>query len=179
METETISTSHTDLYQWKERFFSSRTDIFKAKEKVGFLKQYCFSRKIPASIFDERYVFRSKGFFQKNIEIWKVSNKQKVGEIRFHSWSPKSDIMLSDGKKRYHWKFSNIWDTRWEVTHQNQRILYSKTRFSKGKMRARGTNEQHGLDPILLLSAMYVYSYFRQQLYVIAIFIPIILAATG
>jgi len=173
--TETDLSFNENIYRWKDHFFSSQTDIYKGDRKVGSLRQRCFRREISASILGERIVFRSQGLFSRNVAIWKASTKQKVGEIRFQTWGCGSEIMLDEGKKKYQWKYSNLWNTRWELSYENKRVLYSKSTFGKGKTKSYTQK----IDPILLLSAYYVYSRYRQQSYALVVFLPIIAVASG
>lgn len=154
--------------RWKKKFFSNVYRIYNETQQIGELRKRSFSRTSTAALNNEKYSFRTSGFFEQCTEILDGS-ENRIGEIRYGSWMTKATVRL--GEETYQWKYCNTWNSKWSLHDEDGlRITYNGSSNS-------GYINSTTDHPLLLLIGLYISDYYCETLLVVllVIFIPIFL----
>lgn len=85
--------------------FSSTYKIYKDGKPVGYLMKRSLSATHEAQIFDNKYLFIWKGFFNEKTNIVDKEQKKVIGKIEYNSWKTRAKITTTNSKLL--WKFNN------------------------------------------------------------------------
>lgn len=152
---------------WKKGVFSNLYKIYSNGKQIGNLKDKSFSQSSIGVLDNKEYLFQTKGFFKQKTKIIDTTENKTVGEINYNNWMTKVTITIND--KTINWKYDNLWNTKWSISNsEGINIKYSGS--STG-----GQIETNIDDAVLLLSGLFVTSYYWQMTIAIlvAVFIPI------
>ena len=153
--------------RWEKGFFSSTYSIFSDSQLIGQLKDKTFSQSTDGELNGTKFTFKTKGFLRQKTEIIDTLDNKVIGEITYNNWMTKADLMI--GKKKYLWKYDNLWNTRWRIfDSEGTEIKYSGS--SK-----RGQIYSNTDDPLLILSGLVVTNYYWQTTIavLVAVFVPL------
>ena len=136
---------------WTKDAFKYNHSIFSGAELVGEIKDSSLHRSVRATLFGKKYVFEKNGFIRTSIEIIEITDRKKLGTIKFKMFSSKALISFNDNTDRYMWKFKHSLTRRWEVINPRGEILLT------GKSRKEGYVQlSDERSPLLLLSTLVI-----------------------
>ena len=142
-------------YKWTKGFFSSTYEIYSSEKKTGELKQELFSNTVYGKINESYYKFRKKGLFSSEIEITDLKSKDLIGRIKLDSWVNKADILLDN--QRFEWKSNSIWNNKWSIWGNNQKLVELKTSgLGYGYIKSTTTND------LLLITGLLSINYYKK-----------------
>ncbi len=158
----------TTRLHWKRGAFSSTYRILSGDQEIGSLRDQTFKQKSDGEIHGERYRFQTQGLFKQHTQIMDLEKQEVIGNIRYNSWMTKAEITIRD--RPYHWKYENVWQTRWTLTDDQKKILLS---FSGGM--TKGSIEGDDPGDLLVLIGLFVTNYYTQGgiAIFVAVFVPI------
>lgn len=153
---------------WNKKTFSNLYKIFSNDQLIGNIKKKSFSSDAKAEIDKKRYNFITSGFFEPGTKIYDVAEEKYVGKIEYNTWRTKATIRL--GNKTAHWKYDNIWNTKWSI-HDAEGTKISYQGSSSG-----GNIYSNTDNSILLLSGLFITNYYWQTSFavILIILIPIL-----
>lgn len=155
---------------WKKKIFSGVYTIHAYGKQIGELNDKLFSKTATAVLNNERYLFRTTGFFQQHTEIIAQSNNKVAGSITYGTWLTTASITING--KITHWKYSNTWNTKWNVFNdQGVEINYVGSAQT-------GTISSNTEDALLIICGLFIPHYLWQisLIFILMIFIPILLS---
>ena len=142
--------------KWKKKIFSNLLSIYSNKQKVGELKNKCFSESAQGELNGKKYIFKTKGVFKQHTEIIDGEDNEVIGTITYNSWKSKATVSI--GEKTLNWEYSNFWHTKWSVYNSNCLSIRYSASCSHGQIDS-GTD-----DPLIILSGLYVSNYYSQTI---------------
>jgi hypothetical protein len=131
------------------------------------LEEKTFSKTAHGIFNGEKYIFTTKGFFNRHTDIIHANDNKVIGEITYSSWMSKATLTTLD--KKVSWKYDNPWNTKWSISNSSGiRISYAGSTTS-------GRIDSNTDDSLLLLSGLFVTNYYRQMSIevIVAVFLPI------
>ncbi|MCD9855283.1 hypothetical protein LUD75_11225 [Epilithonimonas sp. JDS] len=147
-------------YNFKKYIFSNSYKIYEVDKEIGFIKRNYLSNITVAELNEKRFIYKEKGFFDKQTEIINSDNKI-VGKINYSSWNKKAFLRLYGNE--VNWKYTNVWNTRWNIEIPNEK----KIEFcSNGNI----TNDKINDNELEILSSIYIFNYYRRAM-ITALFI--------
>lgn len=156
-----------NTFSWKKKLFSNTYGIYSEGKLIGKLTKKSFSQSADGVINEEKFSFRTKGFFKKTTTIISKKDKEVIGRITYNNWMTKASIQIDDERSR--WKYDNFWNTKWSISDSDGMQLKYTGSTSSGSISSNTDNA------LLLLSGLYVTNYYSQATVavMIAVFIPI------
>jgi hypothetical protein len=153
---------------WSKGVFSSMYQIYTDTNQVGSLKDKAFSKSAKGVFDGKEYIFKTNGCFRQITDIIDCSDNMVIGKIEYSNWMTKAKISLNN--KTFHWKYDNIWNTKWTIFDSNGILMSFKGSTTKGKI------ESDLNDPSLILTGLFVTNYYWQMsaTIMIVLLIPII-----
>ena len=155
-------------YNWKKGIFSESYQIFNNETQVGSLSNKCFSQTAHGELNEEKYTFKTTGFFKQHTQIIENNENKIIGEITYNNWMNKATINING--QQFDLKYDNIWNTKWSISSLNEtQISYNSTSCT-GQIQSNTDNE------LLILSGLFVANYYIQMTLVVLliVFIPIL-----
>jgi hypothetical protein len=156
---------------WKKGLFSTAYQLFYGNQKAGYLKERTWSRKADGVLMETQVSFRKKGVFSSEAEIFDAETKKKLGEIEMSFWGNKTSITLDD--KVFNWRFSNSWNSKWELLEGAHPIIKYKSGLLSGKA------ESQIEDELMLLTGLFIYNHFTQIMLFISIISAVIIISVS
>ncbi|WP_421948394.1 hypothetical protein [Phaeodactylibacter xiamenensis] len=141
---------------WKKGMFSSTYKLFSGEQEAGYLKERAWSCKADGVLNDTKVAFRKKGIFSSKAEIIDPETEEKLGQIEMSIWKNKASITL--GEKMLKWRFSNNWNTKWELLEDGNPIVKYKSRTFSGEA------ESQIEDELMMLTGLFIFNHFTQIL---------------
>ncbi|MHB9142617.1 MAG: hypothetical protein ACYC25_12150 [Paludibacter sp.] len=153
--------------KWKRSLFSKTCNIYLNGRLTGKLVDKGFSKSAEGELNGVKYSFKTQGIFRQNTEITDVKRNMVIGEITYSNWMRKATLTGPD--KNVIWKYDNTWNTRWSVSNSSGIEIKYRGSTTQGEI------DSNTDDPLLLLSGLFVTTYYRQVALavIIASFIPI------
>jgi hypothetical protein len=151
--------------RWKKGLFQCAYKINEGEEQIGELKQSKFTLSATGSIGEDRYRFKVIEGLKNRVEIINSASGEKLGTIRFSHWLPKATIEYKG--EIYKWRFSNLWETRWQIADAAQNTQQYKGWTCSGSIASPMQAN------IMTLTGLFISNYFWQMSAIYAaIFIP-------
>lgn len=141
---------------WKKGIFSSTYKLFSGEQEAGYLKERTWSRKAEGVLNETKVSFRKKGVFSNKVEITDPETVETLGQIEMSTWKNKASITL--GEKMLKWRFSNNWNTKWELLEDGNPIVKYKSRTFSGE------GESQIEDELMMLTGLFIFNHFTQIL---------------
>ena len=160
----------TTKLSWSKGIFSVHYKIFDTGKQLGSLTDKPFSRTTKARFNGKEYLFRNTGFFNQYTEITDCSDNRVIGGIHYSSW--RSKAVVSVNGRKYSWKYANVWGTQWSLWDSGKACVKFKSSTTKGQIHADTD------DGLLVLSGLFISSYYLQAAFIVillAVIIPAIL----
>lgn len=142
-------------FQWKKGFFSDTYKVFSEDTLLFTLKENPFTQKALAIINGHKYGFQTKGILKHNTGIIDKVEDKVIGNITYNTWKSKAEITLNN--QIYTWQYDNVWCTKWSLLENDKVIIKGANSTAKGKIESNSDND------LLLLTALFVHSYFVQM----------------
>jgi hypothetical protein len=160
----------TNLH-WKKGIFKSAFEIFSGEINVGRIKDDSWRQSGFGELNGKKYLFKTKGFFNKETEIIDSRNNVTIGKITYNSWKTKANIEYDKGT--IDWKYDNGWNTKWSVSDNRGTILKYHGSLTKGEI------EINVQDELLILSGLYISNYFWQisSVVILGVYLPVFITA--
>lgn len=156
---------------WKKGLFASTYQLFVGEQEAGYLKERTWSRKATGMLNDTKVVFQKKGIFSSKAEIKDPETEEVLGQIEMSTWRNKASITL--GNRTLNWKFSNNWNTKWELLEDENPIIKYKSRTFSGKA------ESQVEDELMILTGLFIFNHFTQIMLTISSISAIIIVSGG
>lgn len=155
------------ILNWKRGAFSTTCRIFSGEKSIGELTNSAFKQTAHGIIHNRRFLFKTKGLFKQETQIFDGGSQQLLGNITYNAWMTKATIQFTD--RTLFWKYDNGWQTRWSLYDDQGTLM----KFAGGS--SKGTIECEEEDDLLVLTGMYVTNYYQQAMIavIVAVFIPI------
>ena len=153
--------------RWEKKLFSNLYSIYSNGQQIGELKNKTFTQTSDGELNGEKYAFKTRGFFNQHTEIINLKEDKVIGEISYNNWMTKAEISING--KVIHWKYDNVWNTKWSISNaEDININYAGSSSS-------GQIDSNTDDPLTLLSGLYVTNYYWQMTIavLVAVFVPI------
>lgn len=179
----------------KQLFYEGRFS-FKSKHEICNDKSYInkvvemtdgsWSEEFTGELNSCKYIFKRQQISSNKTDIFKVDSnsncEEKIGEIeiKIRNWrSWRSEALISIYQQIYNYEFTNIWNTKYQITNVNKNILINgENKTSKDNINIHSelnelkefdkiiTFENRQINPseiidILSLSSIYIYNYCR------------------
>jgi len=154
---------------WKKGMFSSTYKLFSGEQEAGYLKERTWSRKADGVLNGTKVTFRKKGVFSSKAEIIDPETEETLGQIEMSTWRNKASIIL--GEKTLKWRFSNNWNTKWELLENGNPIVKYKSRTFSGEAESQIQNE------LMLLTGLFIFNHFTQIMLTVVIITTLIIAS--
>ena len=154
---------------WKKGMFSSTYKLFSGEQEAGYLKERTWSRKADGVLNGTKVTFRKKGVFSSKAEIIDPETEETLGQIEMSTWRNKASITL--GEKTLKWRFSNNWNTKWELLENGNPIVKYKSRTFSGEAESQIQNE------LMLLTGLFIFNHFTQIMLTVVIITTLIIAS--
>lgn len=156
-------------YNWTKGFLSETYKIFHNGMLVGNLSEKFFSQTAHGEINEEKYIFKTSGFFRQKTQIIENKGNKMVGEITYDIWMNKAIITINGQK--FGLKYDNVWNTKWSISNLNEILIKYNSSTSPGQIQSNTDNQ------LLILSGLFVSNYYLQIFLavLIIVFIPILL----
>ncbi|MEM6802226.1 MAG: hypothetical protein AAF696_12530 [Bacteroidota bacterium] len=139
-----------NLINWKKGAFSCAFKLFQEGQQIGRLKSKSLGQSAEGEIGGKTYGFNTYGILNKRSEILDGRDGSVLGEIVLNCWGTKADIYI--GEKKFQWKFSNAWQSRWKVWNEKGTEIMYKGWTSRGSWHG-GNGET---EDILQLSGLFI-----------------------
>ena len=154
-------------FNWTKGIFSNTCNIYSNQVLIGYLKDKAFSQTTTGIIHENPYTFRTRGILKQKTEIVDSAKNEVIGEIIYNNWMTKAVIYVNG--KTIHWKYDNIWNTKWSLYDSEGIIMNFSGSSTKGNI------ETNTDDLLLLLTGLSITNYYRQTsiAVLVAVFIPI------
>lgn len=152
---------------WKNRILTGTYTIYSNERIIGRIKNNCFSQSSEGELNGAKYIFKTRGLLKQHTQILDNQTNTMIGEILYNNWMTKATLSIRN--KKAFWKYENMLNTKWSIFNsEGIRINYSGSSTN-------GRIESNLEDDLLLLSGLYVTSYYRQMTIaiLIAAFIPV------
>ena len=140
------------IINWKKGTFSCAFKLFQGGQQIGRLKSKSLGQSAIGEIGGKTYGFNTYGILNKRSEILDGSDGSVLGEIALNCWGTKAEIFI--GEKKYQWKFSNIWQSRWKIWDEEDTEISYRGWTSSGSWEGGNPEEQS----ILQLSGLFIAS---------------------
>lgn len=148
--------------------FSGKYRFYKEQRKIGELRNInILDSKFYGSLEGNNYMFHTRGFFQKNTDIWDPDNGQQIGSITYNIWGTRATLQVSG--RTYQWRSANPFYTRWYIQEADYRWNTVHKGPSGGRIAYEPENEW------MVLTGFFVAEYFTQWL--VITFLPVVLLA--
>jgi hypothetical protein len=144
----------TTLY-WKKELFTGTCKIYSEDNLVGYLNEKSWSQYAEAELNGEKFIFKTKGFFNRETQIYKIENETPVGKITYNTWRRKARIEYSG--KVYSWSFINLFSTKWIVQNDEGFLINYRSSCSKGSIESDHQNN------LLTLTGIFIRNYYSQN----------------
>ncbi len=152
---------------WKNRILTGTYTIYSNGRIIGRIKNNYISQSADGELNGVKYTFKTRGLFKQHTQILDNQTNTMIGEILYNNWMTKATLSIQN--KKAFWKYENMLNTKWSIFNSEEmRINYSGSPTS-------GRIESNAEDDLLLLSGLYITSYYRQLTIAILIvaFVPI------
>jgi len=143
--------------RWTKGAFSRTIKINNYKELIGTLEMQTFGSGASGQIGGHRYKFKSKGFFSRTIDVFHLESKSLIASIKFGGWGRKA--MIHTKEKKYKWTYRNFWQTKWVIVDEQKTYLSA----TNNSFMTSGNITVHEIEDFLILSAIFIKSYFQRQ----------------
>ena len=141
-------------FTWNKKILSSTYTISENGKELGQLKSNnLFSTSTDAKLMENEYKFVSQSWLNQNTKVYKTGQADPIAKINFNNFRSKAEIIYKD--EVYKLKFLDIWQTRWQISKNDECILKSKKSSLSG-----GEAEIDDEYSELLLIALYASNYF-------------------
>lgn len=152
---------------WKKGIWSNRYEIFDSKKLIGKLKEGTWTQNAEGWINGKKYCFKTTGFFTQTTQITDNESNAIIGKISYNSWKTRADIEINNAV--LHWKYDNIWNTKWSLYTSENTLVNFQGSYTKGSI------EFDEADYLLVLTGLFITNYYRQTYIAImvAVFLPI------
>ena len=156
-------------YNWKKGVFSECYKIFNNEAQVGNLSNKSFSQTAHGELNEEKYTFKTCGFWKQQTQIIDNNENKIVGEITYNNWMNKASININGQK--FDLKYDNIWNTKWSISSLNETQIRYNSSTTTGQIESKTDNQ------LLILSGLYVDNYYLQMnlAVLLIVFIPILI----
>jgi hypothetical protein len=142
------------IFSWNKQFLSNTYTIAENAEERGHLKgNNIFSSTSEANFMGKDYKFVSEHWYNQNAKVYKAGQTEPMARINFNGFTSKAEIIYNG--KIYQLKFLDLWQTRWQISKNDECILKSKKSSLSG-----GEAEIDDEYSELLLIALYASNYF-------------------
>lgn len=149
---------------WKRGIFGGAFQLFRGHEKVGILKPSWIDMSANGQLNNIPYHFKTSELRNQALVIQK-DTQAVVAKIRFSNWMNKATIEM--GGKKYQWKFSNLWETRWKIIN-HEGAMHFQGHTCKGSVDFSLNSE------VLALAGLFIGNYFWNMAAIYAVvLIPI------
>ncbi len=153
------------ILRWEKGIFSKIYRIFDNAIEIGFIQDNIFSKSTKAKLNNKEFTFIPYGFIDKNTDIIDNQTNLVIGKIKYNNWMNKAEITVNG--KTYHWKYSNLWNSKWQITD----LRGTEINFHGGSF--SGRVESNISDELLILIGLFIANYYIQMT-VILIFIVLL-----
>lgn len=143
-----------DNFSWNKHFFSNTYTIAENAEERGYLKgNNLFSSTSDAKFMGNDYKFVSEHWFNQNAKVYKADIPEPIARINFNGFTSKAEIIYQG--KIYQLKFLDLWQSKWEISRNEEQIITSK----KSSLSGGEANIDEEYTELLLI-ALYTSNYF-------------------
>lgn len=143
--------------QWASTMSGNETRIFRGKLIAGLLK--CSSWKDDAHGELNGYMIRFKttGFWNPSTQILDIEGTKELGKIEYNAW--KSTALITYEGQSYEWAFDSWMQKAWKIRNRENQAIYSRPSIWKNK----GDIEAENISPAIILTGLFVYTYFQKM----------------
>jgi len=154
---------------WKNELFTGTCKIYSEDTLVGYLNERSWSIYSEGELNGEKYLFKTKGFFNRETQIYKIENDILIGKITYNTWRRKAEIEYSG--KVYSWSFINAFSTLWILQDDEGFMIRYNSSCSKG------TIESDMQNNLLTLTGIFIRNYLSKTsvAFVITVFLPFLI----
>jgi len=156
-------------YSWKKGIFSRSYIIFENERRVGNLSDRSFLQTACGELNEEKYTFKTNGFFYQRTRIVDNNANKIIGEITYNTWMSKATININGQK--FGLKYDNVWNTKWSISGLNETQIRYNSSTTTGRIQSNTDNQ------LLILAGLFVANYYLQTTLVVLliVFIPALL----
>jgi hypothetical protein len=154
------------ILNWKNELFTGTCRIYSEDILIGYLIDKSWSQYAEGELNGEKYLFKTKGFFNRETQIYKVENDMPIGKITFNTWMRKAKVEYSG--EVYSWSFINVFSTKWILQNDDGFLVCYNSSFS------RGTIESDIQNSLLVLTGVFIRNYLSKTsvAFVTSVFLP-------
>lgn len=153
-----------NTFNYLNKVLDNKIEITEREAAVGFLQFSHFKTDVSGVFKQKGYLFKKKGFWNSDYDIYRNDNQQLIGEVVFSFWKKKAEITLVNGEK-FTMQTTNFWGTQWRVDDTNREVLdFAQTRYfwsEEGTINTNvNDNEKMGL---LVLLGVFVNTIYNKR----------------
>ena len=143
-------------YVWRKPFLKFTYNFYLGGRLMGKMSENNFKRTARAEWNNSGFQFKTYGFFNQKTIVTTSGSNQELATITYNTLKITSTI--STKEKTYIWKNLNWNHSKWQITNE-QGVLatYYGSSFN-------GNVDSDTEDPLLIVSGLFIASYFWQQL---------------
>jgi len=161
-----------EKFSWNKHFFSNSYTITENAEERGRLKgNNLLSSTSEANFMGNDYRFVSEHWYNQNSKVYKAGQTEPVAKINFNGFTSKAEIIYNG--KIYLLKFLDLWQSRWEISKNEEPIITSKKSSLSGG--EANIDEEYAE---LLLIALYTSNYFYSIGFLMVIIVVVIIISS-
>jgi hypothetical protein len=150
---------------WKRGAFSTTYQIFSKGQSIGQLHDSAFKRYSDGEIRHKKYRFHTEGMFKQHTKIIDQESNKVIGSIQYNSWMSKAEIKIHD--RSYHWRYDNVWQSKWSISDDKGILLNFAGGMTKGRIEGDHPEDLH------VLTGLFVTNYYTQV--GIAVFVAVLI----
>ncbi|MBB5284734.1 hypothetical protein HNQ92_002882 [Rhabdobacter roseus] len=147
--------------RWQSFGLDQEYRLLREKLIVGLLKKNFFNNNAYGEYHGYLLRFEASGWGKRTVRILDIEGKKVLGTIAFRYFPYAASIRYED--ETYQWQYQPWSQSRWTVTQADEVATYEAGRgWTRG---GTGTIDYEYLPPAVVLSGLYVRSYFRRRLW--------------
>ena len=148
------------IYNYKKKLLSSTFQILSGDKLLGNLLEKAFRQSAEGELNQKKYAFRTSGALNPETEILDLLSGDSLGKIYYTAGMTRATIRLND--REVSWKFDNTWQTRWSLSDPKGNEITYKGSVTRGAINCLENDE------LLVLSGLFIVSYYWQMTIVVA-----------
>ena len=145
----------TSTYIWRKPFLNLTYRFYSGGKQIGKMQENTWKRSASTVWNSTDLHFQTSGIFNQKTKVNAAATGEELAHITYDTLRNKANILLKD--EAYQLENLNWNHSKWQISRgQKVMIVYHGSSF-------HGDIESDTEDPLLILSGMYVASYFWQN----------------
>jgi hypothetical protein len=157
---------------WKKGFFERTINLTQDEKWIGSLRSSPWSNSAQGVLKDKKYIFKSKGVFNKVVLILEQGSGEEVGSIQFREFSSKAKIHFKPDENATLF-VRNFWQTKWRLSSEESFRIDYQGGQTKGQIETIDS-----VPEALILAGLFATHRTWEYSTIVAIIVAMILASS-